>query len=200
MSPQLIQLLHAYPLLYDVDKGQHPALNELRPVLGHSWDELRTIICPLRGLVSQENTALELLFLSVSHRTRIHELHPDPTLVHMAHGAMRSMTNLTICQLPKKFYAAAPCWGCVLRSCPPDPDLLNTLLETERSSAISDPSRPLNKANIHNVIEWLKTFPEPPWDLIARIQGLLPDSDRRRDFIGQDLEQFWAAWKERTGW
>jgi hypothetical protein len=103
MSPQLIQLLHAYPLLYDVGKGQHPALNELRPVLGHSWDELRTIICPLRGLVSQEKTALELLFLSVSHRSRIRELRPDPTLVHMAHGAMRSMTNLTICQLPKKF-------------------------------------------------------------------------------------------------
>jgi hypothetical protein len=51
---------------------------------------------------------------------------------------------------------AAPFWGCVLRSCPPDPDLLHTLRETELASAISDSTRPFNKTNVHNVIEWLK--------------------------------------------
>jgi hypothetical protein len=103
MSPLLMRLLHAYPLLYDLGLRQFPALWELRPVLDQSWDELRTVICPLRELVGETNTALERLFFSISHQTRVHELHPDPTLGYMAHGAMWTMTNLTTHQLPKQF-------------------------------------------------------------------------------------------------
>jgi hypothetical protein len=45
-SPQLIRILHAYTLVYDSRRGQHPALYEICHVLHHSWDELRAIICP----------------------------------------------------------------------------------------------------------------------------------------------------------
>ncbi|KAJ7214088.1 hypothetical protein GGX14DRAFT_444977 [Mycena pura] len=201
ISPELIRILHAYPLLYNRALGQHPALDEIRLVLDCSWDELRTVICPLRVSVGEDERALKALFLSVSYRTRIHELHSSPTLGDMAAGAMQVMTNLTTHQLPRGYHATAPVWGCVLRSCPPCPDLLRTLRETESAAAISDPMRPLNKWNVHNVIEWLKTFPEPSWDLITRIQNLLPDSGDERGYsLDEDPESLWVAWKERTGW
>ncbi|KAJ7627091.1 hypothetical protein FB45DRAFT_1059919 [Roridomyces roridus] len=186
--PGLTELFHAYFFLYDARKYQTPTLDEIHHVLDHSWDDLRRIICPLRETIGEKDihSALESLFISTCHPTRIHQLHPAETLQRLARGGMRTMINLTTNRLPDVFGATAPLWGSVLRACPPDPELLETLIEAERSSAISDPQRPFNKSNIHNAIEWLKTFPEPPRQLIERIQELLPTSDERGEFTNSN--------------
>ncbi|KAJ7626848.1 hypothetical protein FB45DRAFT_55624 [Roridomyces roridus] len=198
-SPNLRELLHVYVLMYD--NAVMPSLDIIRHILSHSWDDLRRIICPLRETVGQESDKLKLLFLSACHPTRIHELLPAATLQHLAQGCMRTMIKLTTNRLPRNLDRAAPLWGSVLRACPPDPELLETLIEAERLSAISDPRRLFNKSSVHNAIEWLKTFPEPPLQLIEGIQALLPNSESRwGDVADADLEDFWAGWKERTGW
>ncbi|KAJ7635266.1 hypothetical protein FB45DRAFT_1057137 [Roridomyces roridus] len=200
-SPHLIELFHAYVLLYDSVRGPPPSLDKIRHVLDYSWDDLRRIICPLRETVGQDSHALELLFLSACHPTRINEFHPAATLQHLAQGGMRTMINVTTNHLPVRFYAAAPLWGSVLRACPPDTKLLETLIESERASAISDPERPSNTSNVHNAIEWLKTFPESPRQLIERIQELLPNSDNSRGAsTNVDVEDLWVEWKKTTGW
>ncbi|KAF8203547.1 hypothetical protein K438DRAFT_1820351 [Mycena galopus ATCC 62051] len=199
-SPELIRIFHAYPLLYDVKWGQGPILYKIRQVLDLSWDKLRAIICPLRESVGDNGEELERLFVSVSHRTRIRQLHPDPDLHNLTAGAMAVMMKLTTYQLPRQLRGTAPFWGCVLRSCPPCPELLQTLSEAEEASAISDPRRPYNKGNVHNVIEWLKTFPDPSWDLIARIQDLLPESANKYQDVDDNPEEIWDNWKQWTGW
>jgi hypothetical protein len=103
-SPQLIRILHAYTLLYDSKRNQNPALYEICHVLHHLWDELRAIICPIRASIGEDETALERHFLAVSHRTRIHVVHPDPTLGVIASSAMRVMAKLTVHQLPKPVF------------------------------------------------------------------------------------------------
>ncbi|KAF8203551.1 hypothetical protein K438DRAFT_1820375 [Mycena galopus ATCC 62051] len=199
-SPELIRIFHAYSLLYDVQQREDPALNEMRPVLDLSWEKLRAVICALRESVGNDEE-LERLFVSVSHRTRIHQLHPDPDLRHLAAGAMAVMMKLTAHQLPRELSCSCCTFlGLHSQILPPCPELLQTLGEAEEASAISDPERDYNKGNIHNVIEWLKTFPDPSWDLINRIQNLLPDSGTPWEDPSTNLEEIWDDWKERTGW
>ncbi|KAJ7812742.1 hypothetical protein B0H14DRAFT_1452254 [Mycena olivaceomarginata] len=202
--PELVRILQAYPLLYDTPRGNFPTLWEIRHVLNLSWDQLQTIVCPLRVSIGDNPKELERLFLSVSHRKRIRELCSDQSLKDLATGAMRLMIKLSNHQLPGEFYASAPCWGCVLRACPPCPDLLQTLREAEGASAISDPRRPYNNGNIHNVIEWLKKFPEPSWDLIARIQNLLHESKEPKGLYWRDdaldPEELWTEWRKPNPW
>lgn len=94
-SPQLIKVLHGYALL-DEWPGLFISLFDIRLVLDHSWDELRTIICPLRGITGENTAALKKLFTYASHPTRIRELHPDPTLWDLANGSMRLMKKITV--------------------------------------------------------------------------------------------------------
>ncbi|KAJ7626976.1 hypothetical protein FB45DRAFT_57012 [Roridomyces roridus] len=103
-SPGLRELLHVYVLLYNSVRGPTPSLYGIRHILDYSWDDLRRIICPLHETVGQESEALELLFLSACHPTRIQQLHPAATPQHLAQRGMRTMINLTTNRLPPNFW------------------------------------------------------------------------------------------------
>ncbi|KAJ7090129.1 hypothetical protein C8R44DRAFT_861333 [Mycena epipterygia] len=144
VSPQLIGVLQAYPLLYS--STALAQLFDIRAILNYSWDELRTFICPLRGITA--------------HHTRIRALFPDSTLHDLAAGSMQLIKKIGSHELPREFYPSTFSWSCVLRACPPCPCLLQSLHEAQCTS-FSDPD--LYK-ELHNVIQWLKTFPQPPLD------------------------------------
>ncbi|KAJ7626998.1 hypothetical protein FB45DRAFT_920465 [Roridomyces roridus] len=197
MPPELIRLLHAQLLLYDAS-SQAPDVAELRYLFNYSWEEMRNLLMPIHSFVNQGDTEenLKLFFWSVCHPTRLHQLHPEETLVKLAQCCLRAMITMTRHEIPNWMHATPGRWGLVLRACPPDPLLLHTLCEAECLSALNAVDNlGRNNRNFLNAIEWLKTFPSPSWDLIARMEVLRP-----RDDLENDPEWSWESWKARTGW
>ncbi|KAJ7787809.1 hypothetical protein B0H13DRAFT_1936687, partial [Mycena leptocephala] len=58
-------------------------------------------------------------------------------------------------------------WSYYLRACPPSPKLLQDL------EPILEDYRDEFRYEYHNIVQWLKTFPQLPQELISRVEGYL---------------------------
>ncbi|KAJ6598347.1 hypothetical protein DFH09DRAFT_56940 [Mycena vulgaris] len=194
---QLMRILDAY-MLYNIGGT---CLFHVGLLLDYSWDELRTAICPLRRIIGEDERALEDLFFCAANSTLLRELHTDAILWELATRCIRRMMKLAAGELPWHFSFSTLSWSQILRSCAPCPDLLQNLREIElpltTTEIMGDHRIP---EHLHNVMQWLKKFPQPPLGLLARIEQYFEAEIRKHRFrpTFHDLEGHWTDWKYRT--
>ncbi|KAJ7450402.1 hypothetical protein FB451DRAFT_1374745 [Mycena latifolia] len=83
-------------------------------------------------------------------------------------------------------------WALLIRLSPPCDDLLADIRNLW-------PSPNMGGFYIHNVLEWLKTFPQPPLDIIDRWQGYL--DKRRLNSYSSTYEERWTEFrKQMASW
>ncbi|KAJ6491519.1 hypothetical protein DFH09DRAFT_1104967 [Mycena vulgaris] len=127
---------------------------------------------------------------AIPNSTLLRELHTDAILWELAARCIRRMMNFSTLS-----------WSQILRSCGSCPDLLQNLREIELPSTtteIMDDHR--IPEHLHNVMQWLKKFPQPPLGLLARIEQYFEAEIRKHRFrpTFHDLEGHWTDWKYRT--
>ncbi|KAK6964743.1 hypothetical protein R3P38DRAFT_983009 [Favolaschia claudopus] len=231
-SSQQIRIIHLYflgclPLTPNIVRSFCFAGS--RVILGVSWKEIQSIVGELPGTpVNQEGKTWEDDFIaSVAHPRQMRNLHPDPTLESPAKWCLNN-----IGRRPRIWRWFPPAWSYIVRSCPPTPGLLHALraVQGELPSFILE--QDLEENNVrgrslkltvphhhwHNILQWLKTFSDPPLDIIKLSRtslgtlGLygrvcLEEDSYMIEHVRNHLpaeyvedDQMWLLWKRFTGW
>ncbi|KAJ7118218.1 hypothetical protein C8R44DRAFT_854231 [Mycena epipterygia] len=194
---QLLKILHACTITESF--AWNSSLLRTHFLLDLSWDELRKSICLLREIMDTYDGKLNTLFTYASDPNFC----PKPASIFrdLSCGYLRVRRSCLDHKLPRNFVEMimAYYWGRVLRSCPPCDDMLRDLRELEFASAGTSPFAYTYADDFHNILQWLKTFPEPPHDLIARFEHYLERRKGRRS--NDDLEKDWISWgKDMVEW
>ncbi|KAK7000221.1 hypothetical protein R3P38DRAFT_2797487 [Favolaschia claudopus] len=153
--------------------------------------EVGSIISATRSVLEgSDNSVWDAFLLSVAHPTRIRNLHPDPSLEVTAIWCLNRIGR------GQRWLFIPPSWSYILRSCPPNPDLLNVLRRNEEhiASLINDESPDpfvASGALNPNTKDW-QTFTDSPIDMLEYVESQLP-----ADYVENDA--MWIVWKEFTG-
>ncbi|KAJ7447901.1 hypothetical protein B0H11DRAFT_1878516 [Mycena galericulata] len=193
VSPQLIRLLRALRAFLG---ARSHGLWCLHLFLDLSWDELRSTICPLRALVGEDKQRLQEVFAFATDPILVAEPSFDATIRDLAWGALRLIKIILNDEMPINHRSVTIGWGFFLRFCGPVLDYLRALEEIETAWASS--KTPIYEnifyiSDLHSVVQWLKTFPQPPRRLIVRFEQLLGPSS-----AFDDLEKQWMKWQNRN--
>ncbi|KAJ6598346.1 hypothetical protein DFH09DRAFT_1131566 [Mycena vulgaris] len=169
LSPQVGMIIHAYKL--HNENRILTSLSNIRLLFNYPWEELRTAICSLRGIIDEKLAVPTLSALAEP---------PNSVVPDLVHGCIRLLNKIATHKLPWEFRSATHAWSRLLRSCPPCPEILQDLWEIEpalESSKLFEYYDPDQFR--HNIIQWLKTFPQPPLDLIDCFERDLEERCRR---------------------
>ncbi|KAJ7472416.1 hypothetical protein B0H11DRAFT_1867203 [Mycena galericulata] len=196
VSPQLIRILRAFMLFPDKSTR---ILFQLHFFLDISWDEMRAIICPLRALVSDDKQQLRELFAFASDPTFVVESNFRSIVRDLALGGLHMLTGVISDKILLHTLHLPRVCGLFLRFCAPAPDFLKALEAFE----IAWGSRKtflwfINSTNdIHNLSQWLKTFPqlEPPLEVLTRLDQRFKIA--RIMTWPRDPEEEWIQWLEK---
>ncbi|KAJ7206750.1 hypothetical protein GGX14DRAFT_698326, partial [Mycena pura] len=207
--PHLVRVFQAWFMFYDTGLSRSPtmvtsSIRQLRALLNMSWDELRFIFRPLHSCTGERLAKVHVLLDLVSRFETISgESYPWPTAcLDVARGLLRLQKhNLVFFEhgwLESMHFA----FGQLIRLSPPSLELLSGLRELLSLAG----SRHINWESMHRygechsiniIVQWLKTFPEPPEEDIAS-WGLCLDASRTTEdgvtvpeFSDQALEDFW---------
>ncbi|KAJ7231007.1 hypothetical protein C8J57DRAFT_1385711 [Mycena rebaudengoi] len=136
----------------------------------------------------------------------VEHLSPEPTLaalaLRLARGSARLLKDMATGQKPSYCLEALDQWGYFIRSSTHSHELLQDIRELPSFETFSDLDIHGNELeNYHNILQWLKTFPNPPLDLINIWEGYLVESwnkdpSTRRDV--NSLEDRWRTWQTDT--
>ncbi|KAJ7118236.1 hypothetical protein C8R44DRAFT_878850 [Mycena epipterygia] len=193
---QLLKIFHACTITKWSDRKSSLVWTHF--LLDFSCDELRKSICPLREIMDTYDGKLDKLFTYASEPNFC----PKPASIFrdLSRGQMRTMRSMLDPKLPRNFsWQMRSDWGRVLRSCPPCDDMLRDLRELEfdfPGTSILDYTL---SYDFHNILQWLKTFPEPPHDLIARFEDHLQRNilkyGMKKTF--DEFEERWMSWRKK---
>ncbi|KAJ7693132.1 hypothetical protein B0H17DRAFT_1060257, partial [Mycena rosella] len=165
-SPGLQRILYATQFL--------PARGSFcffKVVLGSMpWDDIRSIICPLRDVIGGTSRVdFRKLWSSLTLTEGAKHLQWAKENKAMAHRCLQLLKDVGSRRLNFRFwYLTRPSWGLLIRITPPCLDLLQEIREFELPFWLCDGLDPID---LHNVVQWLKTFPEPPPDVIHLWEG-----------------------------
>ncbi|KAJ7085046.1 hypothetical protein C8R44DRAFT_862213 [Mycena epipterygia] len=167
-------------------------------LLDFSWDELKKAICPLRKIMDKYPGKLDEL-LTYASDPRLY-LKAASIVWDLSRGYLRVMRSLLDYKLPWDFRSSVlPYgWGHALRSCPPFDEMLRDVRELEFASVGPLLFQYTHPDDFHNILQWLKTFPTPPHDLIIRFERHLEPCRRmiqRTTF--DEFEYRWRSWRKR---
>ncbi|KAJ7044637.1 hypothetical protein C8F04DRAFT_592744 [Mycena alexandri] len=157
-------------------------------VLNLAWADIREAICYLRQVIGEDQGGLRELLNYASDPTLFPELRSPSIFMELASGYLRFLKSIYDHKLPSSFgWHSCRKWGRVVRSCPPDHRLLRGLRELE----LGDFFMHERHQDSHDIVQWLKTFPEPQIDLMARF-----DQPLAGPFGFDELEEWWNRWRE----
>ncbi|KAJ7280853.1 hypothetical protein C8J57DRAFT_1300249 [Mycena rebaudengoi] len=131
---------------------------------------------------------------------------PEPTLasvaLRLARGSARLLKDMATGQKPLYYLQVLAQWGYFVRASTPSLELLQDIREFPSFETLSglvlygdEPE------NYHSILQWLKTFPNPPLDLIDIWEGYLRESYNEHSSRGRDansLEDQWRTWQTDT--
>ncbi|KAJ7085059.1 hypothetical protein C8R44DRAFT_821672 [Mycena epipterygia] len=199
---QFLKVLHACTITKEENNLliSNSSLVRTRFFLDLSWDELRKSVCPLRKILGNDQGKLYELFIYASDPS----LCPKPASIFsdLSRGYLRVMRSYLDHRLPWDFrWLVRSNWGDVLRSCPPCDVMLKDVRELESASAGTSFFEYTYSHDFHNILQWLKTFPEPPDDLIARFEdhlecSILEDRVPGMATTFDELEEKWMSWRK----
>ncbi|KAJ7489213.1 hypothetical protein FB451DRAFT_1224054 [Mycena latifolia] len=183
LSPQILRILHAYQSLTYVSGGtltiQYP-IKAMHLLLELSWDELRTAIYSLAQL---------LISTFVSDLT--------PVRLDMARGFLRLVKRIETGEVPmdlQLYWTTQQAWVRQVRLCPPCPDLLWDLRDLDLALTENGNIGYWRAEDFHHIVQWLKTFSEPPIELIVRFEHHLKGC-RASSLDVNYFEAQWRKWK-----
>ncbi|KAJ7437405.1 hypothetical protein FB451DRAFT_1305732 [Mycena latifolia] len=176
-SPQLIKVLRAFSVL--PPGCRYRALFTVHIMLDLSWDKLRAAICPLQGILGDDKERLRELFISASHEARFGEV--ESTIRDLVSGGLHVLKEIVNGEVDRTFGFWNQGWGFLLRSCPPSPVLLQNLDELALALAsTTNYTFALHELqDFNNLVQWLKTFPQPPLELITRFEHHLQEWEEK---------------------
>ncbi|KAJ7700444.1 hypothetical protein B0H17DRAFT_1047266 [Mycena rosella] len=155
------------------------------------WDDIRSLICPLRDVIGDTPRAdVRKLWSSIIFTERAKHLQWATEDKAMAHRCLQVLKDVGSGQLSLLFwYLTHPFWGLLIRIIPPCLVLLQEIREFELPFWFCDGS----SIEIHNVVQWLKTFPEPPLDVIQLWEGYFLKVYRltreKKSVLKEDMER-----------
>ncbi|KAJ7220878.1 hypothetical protein GGX14DRAFT_432353 [Mycena pura] len=189
VSPQLIKVIHAVTLLLNVSDSDFPI--RVSVMLGISWDEMRATICPLRRILGNNKARLHDLQTCIWKQALGQRSDSNFLLLELARGGLRAVRSMVLGRWVDKQLIRG--WDFFLRSCPPAHDLLEILSQFLERVMIDDNNSFFNwlAEDFHNVLQWLKTFPHPPGELISRLEHRLQEAIEHRN--RQLSEEFWRS-------
>ncbi|KAJ7207689.1 hypothetical protein C8J57DRAFT_1258075 [Mycena rebaudengoi] len=190
-SPSLIRILQVISFIRDRQGLSEKLLLKFYSLLDISWEELRTAICSLRPLNGDDGEELineaAIVALDLS-------FYPGRLLWDLTCGSLRTILRVLRGEMNINAMWRLKQWGRYLRSCLPSPKLLQDLCNIE--PIFKGPSiEEFLDFEFHNVVQWLKTFPQPPLESISRFEGYLKKRRRVGD-LSDDLEANWTQWYE----
>ncbi|KAJ7118247.1 hypothetical protein C8R44DRAFT_190324 [Mycena epipterygia] len=196
---QLLKILHACTITRG-NRGFSVGTSRLFSIhclLDFPWDEIRKSICPLRTIMDKNKGNLDGLLTYASDAS----LRPKPASIFydLSRGYLRLMRSVLDHKLPScLIWTRTSTWGFILRASSPCDVILREVRELEFASAgtaLLDYTLP---HDFHNILQWLKTFPEPPHDLIARFEHHLERSivEHGIETTFNGREEEWICWKK----
>ncbi|KAJ7093810.1 hypothetical protein C8R44DRAFT_718714 [Mycena epipterygia] len=196
-SPHIIHIFHAIQIL-DLNRPSNQkswmGLWEIRAVLDLSWAEIRAIICSLRSVLGEEHQQIRAILVGL--------LCSDISsgITSVARGFLRLIPKIGTGDLSCWFWDhfITREWGRHIRSSPHSSELLQELREFVPPFDGATPIFNLCAVEFHDVLEWLKAFPDPPpLDLINRWKGYLRKSKDMDGHCHQTEDQLEARWQVR---
>ncbi|KAF8201233.1 hypothetical protein K438DRAFT_641333 [Mycena galopus ATCC 62051] len=161
--PSLIKILQAIVCITSCQ-----LLLNLHVLLGFSWDELRMAICPLLPFISQGTLIANLLIVA-----------KDPTAFPIDfHSIARNLTCGAFRVMLQIVNGEAASWVSehdfegwprYLLHCPQSLNLLQDMYDVEPLLT----ERRYLWWDYEYILQWLKSFPQPPLELIRRFEGYM---------------------------
>ncbi|KAJ6523672.1 hypothetical protein DFH09DRAFT_1047135 [Mycena vulgaris] len=150
--------------------GRAPSLLCIRFLLDIPWDELGASIGPLRSFPgnNDEGKIHALLDFTIRSTTICPEAYPWPaTCTDVARGCIR-LLKVQDHTLPDhhRQWLNSLCWGRLVRLSPHCSDVLADIRNV--SPLIGRLVECYSYFEIHDVLQWLKGFPQPPLDMIRQ--------------------------------
>ncbi|KAJ6546331.1 hypothetical protein B0H10DRAFT_2202834 [Mycena sp. CBHHK59/15] len=176
--PLLARILHA--CMWGATGGDEFAFSLLdaHVLLDVSWDDMRTAVEAWRPLVSMD----------------------------LARGVIRVLRAIGTGQRPQQFCRRISLhWGRFIRGSPASPELLRDLWDFVPPSSFFASPDEFHDVEFHDVLQWLKKFPEPPLQLIDRWESYFKAEHSRwehqsgswRAAWRDDYELRWREWQEK---
>ncbi|KAJ7493110.1 hypothetical protein B0H11DRAFT_2007266 [Mycena galericulata] len=193
VSPQLIKILSAYQVLHQIPYGgASNNLLKIHILLDLTWHELRMVICPLRAIIGKDDKKLKELLIS-GPQTFFSRLDFDSLVNNLCCGFLWLIKQLIRDEVDRRFSAYIEGWGLLLRSCPTSPMLLQDLADIQGEIFLyrcPDDS--------YHVVQWLKTFSKPPFELIAHFEYYLETQLQQypTNKLTMLFEADWRKWRD----
>ncbi|KAJ7605374.1 hypothetical protein DFH06DRAFT_258869 [Mycena polygramma] len=166
-SPWLLRIFYAASVLCPTG-----ACAFLFEALGISFAEMRTAICSLRDIFDRDlpdrGTIWALArFVLLKYRPWLRE---HKIIAHRCVQLLKDIGSGVLYFEPWTW--ANPCWGILIRTSPAYLDLLHDIRDLVPPIRLLDfDPTCCNPIDVHNVLEWLKMYPQPPLDIIKRWEG-----------------------------
>ncbi|KAJ7433079.1 hypothetical protein B0H11DRAFT_2377147 [Mycena galericulata] len=197
-APQILpifQMLWLADKTFTPEKGLFDAqLNssEIRFLLGVSWHAMRTAICSLQACIGTDATKLRVLFSIATVLPGMRERWKD-----LARGCINVINLRKRSEIPPiRHWNRSMSLGRILRSSPTCPTLLPAFRDISCdlsfkkkdyfSHLVVSQDLTLNPYELHNIVQWLKSFQRPPLDLIELWNGYL-ETSRRLAATGEEV-------------
>ncbi|KAJ7678053.1 hypothetical protein DFH06DRAFT_1167737 [Mycena polygramma] len=185
--PSTVRILQAVKFI--PDPWNTIGIFKLHLLLELPWDQLRTAICSLRSLACED---IRVVFVAL-------DPHIFPgvfgsLMLDLARGHLNVMLRIHKGELARHLVWSLLGWSRFLRACPPSEKLLGYFCDI--SSVLEGP-HPFGD-EIHNAVQWLKTYPQAPLELIGRWEGFLDGHLCRIQSTFSDIdEDLWIRWYQR---
>ncbi|KAF7328549.1 NACHT domain-containing protein [Mycena venus] len=204
ISLPLLQLLYAYRLLLPDERGERWNRYKLHLLLDLPVAELRTMFCPLRTIVSEEQHQnqdhMRKPFIFNSGLTPLRKSELESLIWDLACGGLRVLKGVLSGELPHIYGTHIQGWSFFLRCCIPSASFLRSLEEISDDWPTDWYLSWAQVPDFHNIAQWLKTFPNPPIELISQFESRvkfmrdLKPPLRLKSF--ESFEEEWRMWQE----
>ncbi|KAJ7266135.1 hypothetical protein C8J57DRAFT_1718130 [Mycena rebaudengoi] len=197
-TPQLLRIFQLCQLLQSTHFGGlgFPAM---RIVLDLSWDDMRAVIRSLHEITAEEPTEVPIMSLTLNTLCQENAIQ-SLVCKDIACGFIRLVQQMG------KPNVNVSLWGQYIRSSPhSNPELLcglRRLVSPQGLPGISQAIKLSGPFEFHDVLQWLKSFRDPPMDLIEQWEHCLWQC-RDRAYYGtkysdEELEKRWENYLERN--
>ncbi|KAJ6525210.1 hypothetical protein B0H19DRAFT_593101 [Mycena capillaripes] len=166
-------------------------------ILNLSWDEVRAAMSQLQTILDGYAKGVDLrkLILMLLQDSWWDTWRVD-TSIDLSWGCIRLRRLIDAGHLPDRLWNPYMNYGRFIRGSPPCAALLSAVREFVL------PCNFYQEIECHDVIQWLKSFPEPPLDEIRRWQNLFwEERQRSSERMGNkpitDYEERWRKWERR---
>ncbi|KAJ7902291.1 hypothetical protein B0H13DRAFT_760564 [Mycena leptocephala] len=167
-------------------------------LLDISWDELRAAICTLRPFTGADEKKIVAL-LKCMARHLLSDASSRAMSLELARGSIRVLNDIRTGQQPSSLWPEHHCWSRYVRASPCSLELLQDIRDFVPFKSNKYPVKYACTAQqYHDVLQWLKAFPNPPQDVIEIWQNYLKAACDdwvwlRRD----DPDDEWRWWQNR---